>query len=955
MKRIDSQIFEFFDVTATQLPAIRLINIKSNLIKYKYDNKNEISSVNLTHFVQKCLDKKIVSHYRSQKLPEDWNNGPVQTLVQSNTISLSHDSSKAVWVEFYAPWCGICQRMEPVYNLLGTHFENHSDVFVAKIDATLNEIPYIIRSFLIIMLFPKIENTQPIVFGGNHFKLFNLLSARLVMVNVNTEITYDSELAKAKIFARDGDLEQALECLNFCKSINNSPKLIKKIQKIMDAMKNEKDTANQMQINDNDLKQNFEIPDDTFNRLYAYQRDAVHWMWNLYRRRTGGILADEMGMGKTIETIAFIMSLFVCKENDVRVLVVSPLSLITMWKNELRSWAPAIRTYVYRGSVTERRRNIFKTLVSGGVLLSNYQTVQSSLPQILQVMNNDCEWDVIILDEGHQLKNSSSVTHKSICAIPARSKFILTGTAIQNNLTEFWALFNITNPNGLLGSKQVFKTEFQNPIESGREKDATNNSKRLGIIKSQELKDIIQDYILRRTRNFIDSFTKYDLVAWCPLTEHQLQIYRDFLCLDEVKMLFNSKQSPLVALTVLKKICDHPQLLSEHAMKLLNYNDTSLPLTNDSGDIEKQHRRYNESTIWQSGKTVFFYHLIKRLTAEGHRTLVFSSFRKILDIIETVLDKCEINFIRLDGSIKCMDARAQMIADFQSGSVPVMLLTTKVGGLGLTLTGADRVVVYDPSWNPAIDDQAIDRACRIGQNKNVVVYRLITCATVEEKIYRRQIFKSSLFKIMMGQNINNPTRYFTHEQLRDLFKMPVDHRVSPTCVQIQQLHGFDINDDYLQSEINNLVQFGLYGVSIHHQVNASEEADVQSPSPSSHRQLPKAVASQVTSTNGLCETSLTSKAIARIHTSTPKKISRCLSDDEYSDDNSQFITSLLNLSIECENPTPEENPERNACNEDKKDDRSTSSTERNDDSLPTIVLSSSASDGDCDDEYAFPS
>ncbi|KAI0981261.1 hypothetical protein GJ496_004784 [Pomphorhynchus laevis] len=162
------RIFEFFDLTATQLPAIRLIKIKGDLIKYKYDNENEISAVNLTHFVQKCLDNKIVPHYRSQKFLEDWNSGPVKTLVQSNIISVSQDLSKAVLVEIYASWYGICQRMEPVYNLLGTHFENNSDVFVAKIDATLNEILSIhIRSFPTIMLFQKSENTQPIVYGGN--------------------------------------------------------------------------------------------------------------------------------------------------------------------------------------------------------------------------------------------------------------------------------------------------------------------------------------------------------------------------------------------------------------------------------------------------------------------------------------------------------------------------------------------------------------------------------------------------------------------------------------------------------------------------------------------------------------------------------------------------------------------------------------------------------------------
>ncbi|KAH9512905.1 DNA excision repair protein ERCC-6-like [Bulinus truncatus] len=446
--------------------------------------------------------------------------------------------------------------------------------------------------------------------------------------------------------------------------------------------------------------------------------------------------------------------------------------------------------------------------------------------------------DYIILDEGHKIKNTTK-TSKSIHLVPARNRIILTGTPVQNNLKEMWSLFDYVHQGSLLGTLRTFKMEFETPIIRARERDSTAVEKKLGQEMSEILKKIIKPYFLRRTKAEVQrsrkdslqddskslqmpSLTrKNDLVIWLKLTETQQKIYQDFLALDTVKELLMTKKSPLVALTVLKKICDHPRLLSTRAcMQLgLDGEDFDEEILESAGSYESAVSQINnipdDVLINESGKMIILTELLKTFKEEGHKTLIFSQSRKILDIIQKILYSLGHKVLRLDGTITNLMARDELVQKFQKDpSYSVFLLTIQVGGVGLTITAADRVVIYDPSWNPATDAQAVDRAYRIGQQKNVVIYRLITCGTVEEKIYRRQVFKDSITRQTTG-NTKNPYRYFTKMELKELFTLD-DPNFSKTQQQLQELHSHQrLTDETLDEHIAYLYSLDIFGISDH--------------------------------------------------------------------------------------------------------------------------------------------
>ncbi|KAJ7310311.1 hypothetical protein JRQ81_007216 [Phrynocephalus forsythii] len=316
---------------------------------------------------------------------------------------------------------------------------------------------------------------------------------------------------------------------------------------------------------------------------------------------------------------------------------------------------------------------------------------------------------------------------------------------------------------------------------------------------------------------------KNDFIVWVYLAPVQEEIYRKFLSLDHIKELLMTTRSPLAELNVLKKLCDHPRLLSTRACGQLGLeasspnelggreNEAEEPLSMDK-NIEHVS---DEVLMKESGKLGFLVALLEKLQREGHRTLVFSQSRKMLDIIAHILKRRSFKFMRIDGTVTDLTEREKRIGVFQNdGGVSVFLLTTQVGGIGLTLTAATRVVVFDPSWNPAVDAQAVDRAYRIGQKENVVIYRLITCGTVEEKIYRRQIFKDALIRQTTGDK-KNPYRYFTMQELRELFTLE-DTRRSSTQLQLQSLHSTQRKTDpCLDEHIAYLHSLDIFGLSDH--------------------------------------------------------------------------------------------------------------------------------------------
>ncbi|KAK0043897.1 DNA excision repair protein ERCC-6 [Biomphalaria pfeifferi] len=663
-------------------------------------------------------------------------------------------------------------------------------------------------------------------------------------------------IKEARQLAENGDVASGIKMYEKAQKIKYSTKLEQRILK-MKAFLAEQTESNHPK---NDMKQlapNFYLHRKLFDQLYDHQKEGVLWLWSLYQKKKGGILADDMGLGKTIQIIAFLAGMF-DTQNVKCVMIVVPLSVMPNWLNEFNKWTPGINVQEYHGnSKKEKERALSKVRTRGGVLLITYGLVMTTKEVLSEKHGQEFVWDYIILDEGHKIKNATK-TSKSVHHVPAKNRIILTGTPVQNNLKELWSLFDYAHQGSLLGTLRTFKMEFETPIIRAREKDATMVEKKLGQEMAETLKNIIKPYFLRRTKAEVQakkdshqgdskslqmpSLTrKNDLVIWLKLTETQQKIYQDFLSLDSVKELLMTKKSPLVALTVLKKICDHPRLLSTRACLQLgldgdNFDEEALENAESYESAVSQINNIPEEVlINESGKMIILQQLLERFRQEKHKTLIFSSSRKILDIIQKILHTAGHKVLRLDGTVTSLTARDELVQKFQRDpSYTVFLLTIQVGGVGLTITSADRVVIYDPSWNPATDAQAVDRAYRIGQQKNVVIYRLITCGTVEEKIYRRQVFKDSITRQTTG-NTKNPYRYFTKMELRELFTLD-DPNVSKTQLQLQELHSHQrLTDESLDEHIAYLYSLDIFGISDHDlmykqgDVNDSQdEAEAQS-------------------------------------------------------------------------------------------------------------------------------
>ncbi|KFO77211.1 DNA excision repair protein ERCC-6-like, partial [Cuculus canorus] len=484
-------------------------------------------------------------------------------------------------------------------------------------------------------------------------------------------------------------------------------------------------------------------------KLFQHQREGVAFLYRLHREgRPGGILADDMGLGKTIQVIAFLSGMFDA-ELIQHVLLIMPTTLVSSWLAEFARWTPGLRVKDFHGnSKTERTRNLERIQRKNGIIITSYQMLINNWKQLASSREQEFVWDYVILDEAHKIKCPSNKTTQCVYAIPAKHRILLTGTPVQNNLREMWSLFDFACQGSLLGTAKTFRMEYENPITRAREKDATLGEKALGLKISENLMTIIKPYFLRRTKEDIKSncadepdaplpedpsennapvmpslTRKNDFVVWVYLVPVQEEIYRNFLCLDHVKEVLMTTRSPLAELTVLKKLCDHPRLLPARACIQLGLEEQECSgqhrgHRSEEGVLsgtDKIDHLSDETLIRESGKMIFLVGLLERLREEGHRTLVFSQSRKMLDIIEHVLSRRQFKIMRIDGTVTHLTEREKRINAFQSNKdYSVFLLTTQVGGVGITLTAASRVVIFDPSWNPATDAQAVDRAYRIG-------------------------------------------------------------------------------------------------------------------------------------------------------------------------------------------------------------------------------------------------
>ncbi|KAH9717308.1 protein CHROMATIN REMODELING 24 [Citrus sinensis] len=542
------------------------------------------------------------------------------------------------------------------------------------------------------------------------------------------------------------------------------------------------------------------LPGKIGNMLFPHQREGLRWLWSLHCQGKGGILGDDMGLGKTMQICGFLAGLFHSRLIK-RALVVAPKTLLSHWIKELTAVGLSAKIREYFGTcVKTRQYELQYVLQDKGVLLTTYDIVRNNSKSLRgssfisdEAGDDDAIWDYMILDE------------------------------VQNIVR--------------------FKEKYELPILRGNDKHALDREKRIGSAVAKELRERIQPYFLRRLKNEVfheDDVTssatlskKNEMIVWLRLTSCQQQLYEAFLNSEIVLSAFDG--SPLAALTILKKICDHPLLLTKRAAEdvldgmdsMLNPEDAALAekLAMHIADVaEKDDFQEQHDNI--SCKISFILSLLDKLIPEGHNVLIFSQTRKMLNLIQESIGSKGYKFLRIDGTTKASD-RVKIVNDFQEGDVaPIFLLTSQVGGLGLTLTKADRVIVVDPAWNPSTDNQSVDRAYRIGQKKDVVVYRLMTCGTVEEKIYRKQIFKGGLFKTATEHK--EQIRYFSQQDLRELLSLPKQgFDVSLTQQQLHEEHGDQHNmDESLEAHIQFLDTLGIAGVS-HHSLLFSKTARVQ--------------------------------------------------------------------------------------------------------------------------------
>lgn len=478
---------------------------------------------------------------------------------------------------------------------------------------------------------------------------------------------------------------------------------------------------------------NYKIPNKLTGILRDYQKVGFKWFKTLSQCDFGGILGDEMGLGKTIQAIAYIVSEKEENANCKPSLIVCPTSLVYNWLQEFEKFAPTMKVLVISGDKNERMDQR-EEIMSHDVIITSYPLIRRDIEDYLNIDFNIC-----IIDEAQHIKNPASLNAQSVKEIKAAKRFALTGTPIENSLTELWSIFDFIMP-GYLKSHGRFVKSFESPII----KDKNEN-----MLK--ELLKLIRPFILRRFKSevAIELPPKIEHKVVIDMTQEQKKVYLSYVnsfkeeMRNEIKEKgFNrSKIKILSLLTRLRQICCDPSSFID------NYN----------GD---------------SGKYIALEEILEESLANNHRILLFSQFTTILSNIRSRLDNLGISSMYLDGSIPSHE-RINMVNNFNNGEVEVFLISLKAGGTGLNLTGADMVIHFDPWWNPAVENQAVDRAHRIGQQKTVEVIKLIARGTIEEKINELQEKKKEMIKTVLDEEAHDDIiiKSMTEEEVEDLFKI----------------------------------------------------------------------------------------------------------------------------------------------------------------------------------------
>jgi SNF2 family DNA or RNA helicase len=463
--------------------------------------------------------------------------------------------------------------------------------------------------------------------------------------------------------------------------------------------------------------------------LRPYQQQGLNWLQFLRQHQLAGILADDMGLGKTLQTLAHIQTEKDAGRLTHPALIVAPVSLLGNWQRETARFCPGLRTHIHHGL---SRHGAMQALSETDIVFTPYSLLHRD--RDLWMAN---EWHILVLDEAQNIKNANTHAAQVVGDIPAKHRLCLSGTPMENHLGELWSLFHFLMP-GFLGSQKRFGELFRNPIER------QGNSE-----KMDQLRKRITPFMLRRTKNVVASELppKVETLLPVPLQGKQADLYetirlgmektvRDAL---NAQGLAKSQITILDALLKLRQVCCDPRLLKLGAA----------------------------SQVQQSAKLAQLLDMLPEMVAEGRKILLFSQFTQMLSLIEQELPRLGIPWVKLTGQSKNRDA---LIDQFTSGQVPLFLISLKAGGVGLNLPQADTVIHYDPWWNPAVENQATDRAHRIGQTQSVWVVKLVAQGTIEERMLALQARKAQLAQDMYSGAVQRKEPLFGESDLTELFK-----------------------------------------------------------------------------------------------------------------------------------------------------------------------------------------
>jgi len=469
-------------------------------------------------------------------------------------------------------------------------------------------------------------------------------------------------------------------------------------------------------------------PRELIGELRDYQQLGLNWLQFIHQHHLGGILADDMGLGKTIQTIAHILVEKKAGRLKNPCLVVAPTSLLSNWQQEAFKFAPSLKFMRYSGG---NRKSLFGKIPTKDLVVTSYGLILRDINKLQKL-----RFHIVILDEAQVIKNTRSKITSAVNDLRSNHRLCLTGTPMENHLGELWSLFQFLMPN-FLGSEYQFNQLYRQPIEKNQD-----------YFRQTLLAKRVAPLMLRRTKNEVakELPSKTEMVTLIELEELQADLYETIRSsmIEQVSKALNfetnNRNQFLIgnALLKLRQVCCHPNLIKlDSAQK-----------------------------IHSSGKISWLKARLPVMVEQGRRILLFSSFTSMLDIVANELDKLSLPYLMLTGKTK---QRGEMVDQFQNGKVPIFLISLKAGGVGLNLTAADTVIHYDPWWNPAAEQQANDRAYRIGQDKPVFVYKLITKGTVEEKIQQMQQQKNQLAQGLYDQE-SLDTMKLTPEDWQALFQ-----------------------------------------------------------------------------------------------------------------------------------------------------------------------------------------